>query len=77
MPRPSLERLLLAEASSGVGTFEFDLASGQWRLSPYAAVLFGFTPQSAPDSFAEWERNIVAVDVPKLHAAETAAKNTG
>ena len=40
--RASEERLRLAEAASGIGTFEFDLATGRWEWTPQVAVLFGF-----------------------------------
>ncbi|MGH7088653.1 MAG: hypothetical protein ACREFQ_07105, partial [Stellaceae bacterium] len=60
------ERLSLAEAASGIGTFEMDLATGRWELAQQVAVLFGFAREGAPASLSEWERVIFADDVPKL-----------
>ena len=37
--RASEERLRLAEAASGIGTFEMDLASDQWEWAAQVAVL--------------------------------------
>jgi PAS domain S-box-containing protein len=75
--RASEERLRLAEAASGIGTFEMDLASDQWEWAAQVAVLFGFDPQSSQPSFAQWERAIFIDDVPKLRAAIKTAARTG
>jgi PAS domain S-box-containing protein len=75
--RASEERLRLAEAASGIGTFELDLTSNQWEWTPQVAVLFGFDSRNLKQSFAEWERVIFVDDVPKLHAALDRAKQTG
>ena len=50
----SKETLRRAEAASGIGAFEFDLASKHWVWTPQVAVLFGLDPQSAPSQFDEW-----------------------
>ncbi len=71
------ERLRLAEAASGIGTFELDLGTGRWDLSPQVALLFGFAPQTVPPSFADWEKVIFFDDVPKLRTAARTAQETG
>jgi PAS domain S-box-containing protein len=73
----SEERLRLAEAASGVGTFELDLESDHWEWTSQVAVLFGFDPRSPKPSFADWEPVIFVDDVPKLRAAIETATRTG
>src|SRR6202048_714190 len=73
----SEERLRLAEAASGVGTFELDLESDHWEWTSQVAVLFGFDPRSPKPSFADWEPAIFIDDVPKLRAAIETATRTG
>jgi PAS domain S-box-containing protein len=75
--RASEERLRLAEAASGIGTFEVDLATGAWEWTPQAAALFGTTPQSANSAAAAWTRVVFPDDLPKLHAAIESARETG
>jgi PAS domain S-box-containing protein len=75
--RESERRLRLAEAASGIGSFEMDLASGNWDWSPQCAALFGIDPAKAERSFAKWERVIFVDDVPKIHAALANAPQTG
>jgi PAS domain S-box-containing protein len=67
--RLSEEQLRLAEATTGIGAFELDLASDQWVTTPQVAVLFGFAPDPSRRSFAEWERVIFPDDLLKLRAA--------
>jgi hypothetical protein len=67
------ERLRLAEAASGIGTFEMDVGSGSWDWSEQVAVLFGLDPNLAEPTFAPWTRVIFADDVPKIQAAFSAA----
>ena len=67
--RLSEEQLRLAEATTGIGAFELDLASGQWVTTPQVAVLFGFAPDASRRSFAEWEHVIFPDDLLKLRAA--------
>ena len=38
------KRLKLAEAASGIGAFELDLASKHWAFNPQLATLFGLDP---------------------------------
>ena len=73
----SEERLRLAEAASGVGTFELDLESDHWEWTSQVALLFGFDPRSPKPSFADWEPAIFVDDVPKLRAAIETATRTG
>ena len=75
--RRSEEQLRLAEAASGVGTFELDLTSGRWNWTPQVSLLFGFGPQHPASSFTDLERAIFIDDVPKLRAAIDTAKQTG
>ena len=75
--RTSETLLRLAEASSGIGTFEVNLASGEWDCSEQASELFGIDTDEAAKSFAEWERRVFVDDVPKIHSALADAKETG
>jgi hypothetical protein len=67
----------LAEAASGVGTFELDLASDHWEWTSQVAVLFGFDPRIPKPSFTDWEQAIFIDDVPKVRAAIETATRTG
>jgi PAS domain S-box-containing protein len=83
--RLSEEQLRLAEASTGIGAFELDMAAGRWVTTPQVAVLFGFAPDPSRRSFAEWafaecERVIFPDDLLKLRAAiapDASDKNRG
>lgn len=75
--RETEERFRLAQTASGIGWFEWDLATNEWQWTPYVAVLFGFDPESAKPSFSEWERAIFIDDVPKLHTAVERAAQSG
>jgi PAS domain S-box-containing protein len=75
--RETEERFRLAQIASGIGWFEWDLATNEWQWTPYVATLFGFDPETPKPSFAEWERAIFIDDVPKLHAAVERASQTG
>jgi PAS domain S-box-containing protein len=75
--RETEERFRLAQMASGIGWFEWDLATNEWQWTPYVAVLFGFDPDIPKPSFSEWERAIFIDDVPKLHAAIERAAQTG
>jgi PAS domain S-box-containing protein len=70
-------QLRLAEASSGIGAFEFDLVSHRWVATPQVAVLFGINPALPPAPFADWEDAIFTDDRPKLRNAIQAAAETG
>ena len=71
------DRLRVAEAASGFGTFEIDLDSKDWDWSRQVAMLFGLDPQTAGRSFSSWESAIFVDDVPKIHEAFRAARRTG
>ena len=75
--RRSEERLRLAEAASGVVTFELDLTSDRWDWTSQVSLLFGFGQQHPASSFTDFERAIFVDDVPKLRAAVDTAKQTG
>ena len=71
------KRLKLAEAASGIGAFELDLASKHWAFNPQLATLFGLDPISAPPSFADWLRIVFVDDAPKIRSAMEAAAQNG
>jgi signal transduction histidine kinase/CheY-like chemotaxis protein len=71
------ERFRLAQAASGIGWFEWDLSTNEWECTPHVAVLFGFNTATPRSSFAEWEPAIFFDDIPKLHAAVEAARQSG
>jgi PAS domain-containing protein len=71
------ERLQLAEAAGGIGSFEFDPASRQWSWSPQVAALFGTDQHAAPANFEESLRSVFVDDAPKIRAALEAAKESG
>ncbi len=75
--RETEERFRQAQVASGIGWFEWDLATNEWQWTPYVATLFGFDPAIPKPSFSEWERAIFADDLPKLHAAIKAAMQSG
>jgi PAS domain S-box-containing protein len=75
--RETEERFRLAQIASGIGWFEWDLATNEWQWTPYVATLFGFDPDTPKPSFSEWERAIFIDDVPKLHAAVERAAQSG
>jgi PAS domain S-box-containing protein len=75
--RETEERFRLAQIASGIGWFEWDLATNEWQWTPYVAILFGFDPDLPKPSFSEWERAIFIDDVPKLHAAIERAAQSG
>ncbi|HEY3848023.1 MAG TPA: GAF domain-containing protein, partial [Acetobacteraceae bacterium] len=75
--RLSEEQLRLAEASTGIGAFEFDLATERWVTTPQVAVLFGLPTAPPVPAFRDWEQAIYVDDRPKLHAAMQAATETG
>lgn len=75
--RAAEERFRIAQAASGIGWFEWDLATDAWQWTPYIAVLFGFDPETQRPSFAQWQSAIFIDDIPKLQAAVDAAKATG
>jgi PAS domain S-box-containing protein len=75
--RAAEDRLRVAEAASGFGTFEIDLDSRDWIWSRQVALLFGLDPDTAMRSFSSWESAIFVDDVTKIHEAFRAARRTG
>ena len=71
------DRLRQAEAASGIGTFDMDLASGTWQWGPQIAALFAIDPIHGQPSFETWEKLIFVDDVPKIRAAFAEAQKTG
>jgi PAS domain S-box-containing protein len=75
--RLSEEQLRLAEASTGIGAFEFDLISNRWVTTPQVAVLFGLDAALPQPAFADCMQVIFVDDRHKLRAAIQAAADTG
>ncbi len=75
--RISEERLRLAEAASGIGIFELDLASDRLECTPQVAVLFGFGSEIPGATLADWEKVIFVDDVPKVRTAIETGSRTG
>ncbi len=71
---PPEEHRGLWEAARGIGTFQLDLRSKQWDWSPEVALLFGLTPETAPQAFEQWEQSVFVDDIPKLRAALESAR---
>jgi len=62
---------------SGIGAFELDLTTKEWRYTSRVADLFGLDPAGAGTSFKEWERAIFVDDVSKVRAALDTAAQSG
>ena len=75
--RPSEDWPRLGEEAGGIGAFELDVASNQWRWSPEVARLFGVDPGHATADFADLQRTVFVDDVPKISAAIAVAKESG
>ena len=75
--RTSETRLRLGEAASGIGTFEVNLASGEWDCSKQVSELLGIDAGEATKTLAEWERRVFVDDVPKIHSALADVRETG
>ena len=71
------DQLRQAEAASGIGTFDMDLASGSWNWGPQIAALFGIEAGQGQQSFEHWEKLVFVDDVPKIRAALEDARGTG
>jgi PAS domain S-box-containing protein len=65
----------IAENASGIATFECDPTSGDWRLSPQAASLFGVEEDER--GLAGWQNSVFPDDLLKVRAAVVAAKECG
>ena len=63
------QELLFADLISGIGAFEFDLASKRWIWTPQVAALFGIDPHDAPGDFEKCLRNVFPDDALKIRAA--------
>jgi PAS domain S-box-containing protein len=71
------QTLAFAEAASGIGAFELDVESNEFRSTRQVAVLFGLDPSSASLNFQAWERAIFVDDAPKVRAAIETATQSG
>jgi PAS domain S-box-containing protein len=71
------ERFRVAQAASGIGWFEWDLATDAWQSSAPVASLFGIAAAEHPVRFADWEPAVFIDDMPKLRAAAELARETG
>jgi PAS domain S-box-containing protein len=67
--RATEERFRIAQVAGGIGWFEWDLITNEWKWSPHLAVLFGFDPETPRSLFADWQIAIFIDDVPKLRSA--------
>ena len=63
------ERLQLAEAAGGIGSFEFDPVSWQWSWTPQVTSLFGTDQGAVSLHFEESVRTVFVDDAPKIRAA--------
>jgi PAS domain S-box-containing protein len=67
--RASEERFRIAQVAGGIGWFEWDLITDEWKWTAHVAVLFGFDPETPRPVFADWQPAIFIDDVPKLLSA--------
>ena len=70
-------RFRMAQMAGGIGWFEWDLLTNEWKWTSPIAALFGFDPLVPKPSFADWEAVIFVDDVPKLRSAVENAVETG
>jgi PAS domain S-box-containing protein len=63
------ERFRIAQVAGGIGWFEWDLVTNEWKWTPQVAVLFGLDPETPRPLFADWHPAIFIDDVPKLRSA--------
>ena len=75
--RLSEAQLRLAEASTGIGAFEFDLTTNRWVTTPQVAVLFGLDPAMTSEEFSIWDQVIFPDDRPKFRSALLLSRETG
>lgn len=67
--RETEERFRIAQDAGGIGWFEWNLITNEWKWTPQVAVLFGLDPETPRPLFADWHPAIFIDDVPKLRAA--------
>lgn len=67
--RETEERFRIAQVAGGIGWFEWDLITDEWKWTPHVAALFGFDPEIPRPVFADWQPAIFIDDVPKLLSA--------
>jgi PAS domain S-box-containing protein len=75
--RATEERFRLAQAASGIGWFEWNIATDELQWTAPTAALFGLDAGDAGRFFAAWVPVIFADDVPKLRAAVAASAESG
>jgi PAS domain S-box-containing protein len=69
--RASEERLRLGEIAGKIATFEYDYDNNTWNWTAQAAAILGLA------DLDRWETAVFFDDVPKIHAAAEAAKQSG
>jgi PAS domain-containing protein len=74
---PLAERLVEAEAASGIGAFVLDLTTREWAWNPPVAMLFGFSGEKAPAAFEDWLKVVFADDATKIRHALDVARDSG
>ena len=68
-PDASERQLRMAEAASGIATFEHNLQERRWNWSPQAVRLFGYGPEEAGEAPTGWEKKVFGDDLLKIIAA--------
>ncbi|HXT45027.1 MAG TPA: SpoIIE family protein phosphatase [Pseudonocardiaceae bacterium] len=75
--RRNREHLALALEASAMGTWEWDLASGEVIWSPTLERIHGLEPGTFPGTFEAFQREILAEDLPGVLAAVRRATQNG
>ncbi len=71
------EMLRVGATAAGAATFELRVDEKQWRWSPRAGALFGFSPEAENDLLKRWQQVVFADDLLKLSAATEEAFSSG
>jgi PAS domain S-box-containing protein len=66
----------MAEAASGIATFEYDLQEKRWHWSPQAVRLLGYESEEAAEAPTDWEKKVFGDDLLKISAAAEEAAQT-
>jgi len=63
--RASEQRLSLAQSAAGVGTWDWNVATGEIFWSPEMEVIYGMAPGTFERSYEGWSRNVHPEDLPE------------